>query len=230
MSEVKSHYINIGNCIDPIVLLSLFFLPLIFIYKMFSRDINRELILVGAMFLMHFTMKFVDAIVDDDLRPPFRGSKNILAIIMAVLAVGQIIFDDFSCTYFCGLTLDCIISGKLDCPQFQLSGALFSVMYLIRYKSSGNFTYHVSDMLAIAAAGAIEERLHDQFAEMNAAGKKLPNYIYTFMDSRFFSVVTLVPFFLWRGYPFAVPMLLAQISGYEIGAFITTKALKRQQE
>eukprot|EP00560_Eucampia_antarctica_P007430 CAMPEP_0197823060 /NCGR_PEP_ID=MMETSP1437-20131217/377_1 /TAXON_ID=49252 ORGANISM="Eucampia antarctica, Strain CCMP1452" /NCGR_SAMPLE_ID=MMETSP1437 /ASSEMBLY_ACC=CAM_ASM_001096 /LENGTH=151 /DNA_ID=CAMNT_0043422019 /DNA_START=383 /DNA_END=838 /DNA_ORIENTATION=+ len=137
------------------------------------------------------------------------------------------ILDDFSMTFMAGLTLDSFIGGKLDCPQFQIASAIIFGTYFYKL-FSGNFTFQIIDMLAIAGIGAIEERLHEKYKISKQAGKKMNQFAEFFNDSRMFSVVTVVPLFLWRGYHMAAPMMMAQWYGYEIGSYITSKMLDKQ--
>jgi len=220
-----SENISKPNTVPPLVFHSIFFFPLVAAWRMASKNFLRELTLAGVMFSCLLSMKFVDAQADDGLRL-FKGAGIIMPITMMSMIFLPIL-DDFSMTFMAGLTLDSFIGGKLDCPQFQIASAIIFGTYFYKL-FSGNFTFQIIDMLAIAGIGAIEERLHEKYKISKQAGKKMNQFAEFFNDSRMFSVVTVVPLFLWRGYHMAAPMMMAQWYGYEIGSYITSKMLDKQ--
>lgn len=223
----------------PFLFHLIFFVPLVVSWYMVSDNLSHELTLVAAMFACLFLMKFVDAMVDDGLLLFAPGGNHATAYLMMGIAAGLIWCNDFSATFFAGLTLDSFAGGKLDCIEFRLAGALCLGLYGIRY-ADGTLTYQLVDMLAVAGLGALEERLHDAYDEK---GKKEENegrggttsnsirsqFVQFFADSRMLSVVTIVPLFLWRGYSHVAPLMLAQEYGYVIGSFAATQMLQRQQ-
>jgi len=220
-----SENINEPSPVSPLVFHSMCFFPLAAAWRMVSKNFPREFTLAGVMFSCLLSMKFVDAQADDGLRL-FKGANIIMPIIM-MSALFLPIADDFSMTFMAGLTLDSLVGGKLDCPQFQIASVVIFGAYFYKF-FSGNFTFQLIDMLAIAGAGAVEELLHEKFKILKQAGGNINQFVEFFNDSRMFSVVTVVPLFLWRGYHMAAPMMMAQWYGYEIGSYVTSRMLDKQ--
>lgn len=212
--------------VPPIVFHSVFLVPLLLAWRSVSQNLSYELSVSGIMFSCLFAFKFVDAIVDDGLHL-FNGATTLLTLFISSICIGLPFVDDFAATFFAGLALDSWIGGKLDCIEFQILGILMGSAFAYRY-FSGNFEYQFIDMIAVALSGAIEEILHDRYDEAKKNGKNINQFVEFFHDSRLFSVVTLVPLFMLKGGHMAVPLMMAQEYGYEVGSYTTTKMLDRQ--
>lgn len=232
VNSVKGGYAIASNedqtKVPPIVFHSIFLVPLLLAWRTVSQNLSYELSVAGVMFSCLFAFKFVDAIVDDGLHI-FKGASTVLSVFIGACSIGLPLVDDFAATFFAGLTLDSWIGGKLDCIEFKLIGALMGSVYAFKY-FSGNFSYQFVDMLAVALSGAVEEFLHDKYDTAKVNGKKVSQFVEFFHDSRLFSVVTLVPLFMLRGGRMGVVLMIAQEYGYEVGSYISTAMLKRQNE
>ena len=199
--------------------------PLLWWRVSVSENLLQDLAHYTAMFLCMFLIKFVDKMVDTGLTlfATTKGDHEIhlTAFLMISISVGLILTDDFSATFFTGLTLDSLVGGKLDCIQFQLAGIVSIGLYWYRY-SLDSFSYTFTDMVAIAVLGALEEHLHDAHEEK---WKKIEENecntfskcVHFFHDHRLFSVTTIIPLLFWRDHYEAVPLMMAQVYGYKFG-------------
>ena len=211
--------------IHPGIMTSIMFSPVFAAWAFTSKNINKELILGISLFFNLLSMKFIDGIVDDGLRL-FRGARYILPMFNIASGIGLFLLEDYIATWFAGLTVACFLTGKLDCLVFQLSGFIVTGLYCLRY-FSGNFAFSLFDTLAIAIATGLDEVLHGLSKNLKKTKTRHNQAVKFFLESRLFSVITLVPYFLLRGHHIVAPLMIFQGAGYEIGGFIVENMKKK---
>ena len=214
--------------IHPGIMTSIIFAPVLAAWAFTSKNIHKELILGVSLFLNLFSMKFIDGIVDDGLRV-FKGAKYVLPVFNIASGISLFLLEDYIATWFTGLTIACFLTGKLDCLEFQLSGVIVAGLYFLRYLSA-NFAFGVVDVFAIAAGAGLDEVFHGVYKKLKKANKKYHQFFEFLLESRLFSVITLVPYFLIRGHHMVAPLMIFQAAGYEVGGFIVEKMLKNQSK
>lgn len=210
----------------PGLMTSIIFAPVLAAWAYTSKNIHKELFLGVSLFLNLFSMKFIDGIVDDGLRV-FKGAKYVLPVFNIATGISLFLLEDYIATWFTGLTIACLLTGKLDCVEFQLSGVIVAGLYFLRY-FSGNFAFNVVDVFAIAAGAGLDEVFHGVYKKLKKANKSYNRFFEFLLESRLFSVITLVPYFLIRGHHMVAPLMVFQGAGYEVGGYIVDKMLEKQ--
>ena len=214
--------------IHPGIMTSIIFAPVVAAWAFTSKNVYRELAVGVSLFLNLFSLKFFDGIADDGLRV-FKGAKYVLPVFNLVSALGLMYVEDYIATWYGGLTLACFLTGKLDCWEFQLSALFSGGLYFLRY-FSGSFTYGLIDVVAITVGAGLDEALHGVYKKLKKANKKYNQFFEFVLESRLFSVMTLVPYFLLRGHHMVAPLMVFQGAGYEIGGYIVEKMLEKQNK
>jgi len=217
-----------GRKIHPGIMTSFIFAPMLAMWALTTKNLTREVTLFVALFMNLFSLKFADGIVDDGLRF-FKGAKYILPVYNIGSAIALSFIEDFIGTWFTGLTLGCLLAGKLDCIEFKASAAAVFGMFAFR-KIYGTMTYGVVDVVAFALFAGIDEWLHGVYKKLKKADKKM-NFVVSFLlESRLWSVIFLTPYFVARGFTIAAPLMVAQGAGYEIGGYLVEKIMKKKAE
>ena len=214
--------------VHPGIMTSIIFAPVFAAWAVTSKNIHKELILGFSLFLNLFSMKFIDGIVDDGLRT-FKGAKYFLPVFNIASGISLFLLDDYIATWFSGLTVACLLTGKLDCFEFQLSAVIVAGLYALRY-FSGNFAFGIIDVFAITIGAGLDEAFHGIYKKLKKANRRYNQFFEFVLESRLFSVMTLVPYFLLRGHHMVAPLMVFQGAGYEIGGYIVEKMLEKQNK